>query len=186
MNKKFKPTAPKQYQGNQVIINSDRLLFNAKNDCVLVFAKQAMSFSTNGSIHFDCGPNMASDPNNPNKDIPNSNSEFVVNAQKIILGFKNGAGSGGSARGDNKGETGEEDQPALLGRETTIWLRELLDAIDALLQCLQSSANMTSKGDVIDEGLHDMIKQNIEVAYLDHLREALDKKEIHSKRLYIQ
>ena len=54
-----------------------------------MFAKQAMSFSTNGSIHFDCGPNMATDPNNPNgPNIPNSNSEFIVNAQKIILGFK--------------------------------------------------------------------------------------------------
>tara|TARA_Y100001963_G_scaffold127757_1_gene181420 strand:- start:11 stop:568 length:558 start_codon:yes stop_codon:yes gene_type:complete len=183
---KFKPKAPRQYQGNQIIINSDRLLFNSKKDCILMFAKQAMSFSTNGSIHFDCGPNMASDPNNPSgPEIPNSNSEFIVNAQKIILGFKNGAGSGG-ARPDSKGETGEEDQPALLGRETTEWLKDLLDAIDALLGCLKSSANMTSKGDVIDGGLHSMLVSNVEKAYLDHLREALDKKEIHSKRLYIQ
>ena len=91
MNKKFKPTAPKQYQGNQVIINSDRLLFNAKNDCVLVFAKQAMSFSTNGSIHFDCGPNMATNPNNPNgPKIPNANSEFIVNANKTASEYSKG------------------------------------------------------------------------------------------------
>jgi hypothetical protein len=182
---KFKPTSPKEYQGNQIIINSDRLLFNAKDDCVLVFAKQAMSFSTNGSIHFDCGPNMAPDPTDPTKDIPNANSEFIVNAQKIILGFKSGAGSGG-ARPDNKGETGEEDQPALLGRETTLWLKDLLDAIEQLIRCLKSDANMTSKGDVIDKGLHRNITKNVEKAYLDHLREALDNKEIHSKRLYIQ
>tara|TARA_R110000824_G_scaffold24489_2_gene86181 strand:+ start:1296 stop:1850 length:555 start_codon:yes stop_codon:yes gene_type:complete len=182
---KFKPIAPKQYQGNQIIINSDRLLFNAKEDSILLFAREAMSFSTNGSIHFDCGPNMAPDPYDPTKDIPNANSEFIVNAHKIILGFKNGAGSGG-ARGDNKGETGEEDQPALLGRETTIWLKELLDAIDALVGCLKSSANMTSKGDVIDIGLSTMLTSNVEKAYLDHLREQLNKKAIHSKRIYIQ
>ena len=183
---KFKPTAPRQYQGNQIIINSDRLLFNSKKDCILMFADKAMSFSTNGSIHFDCGPNMATNPNNPNgPKIPNANSEFIVNAQKIILGFKNGAGSGG-ARGDSKGDTGEEDQPALLGRETTLCLKDLLDAIDALIGCLKSSANMTSKGDVIDGGLHSMLTSNVETAYLDHLREQLDKKMIHSKRLYIQ
>jgi hypothetical protein len=45
---------------------------------------------------------------------------------------------------------------------------------------------MTSKGDVIDGGLHTMLKNNVEKAYLDGLRESLDKKEIHSKRLYIQ
>ena len=138
---KFKPTSPQQYQGNQIIINSDRLLFNAKEDSILLFASQAMSFSTKGSIHFDCGPNMMTDPNNPEdpEGIPNPNSEFIVNANKIILGFKNGAGSGGSARGDNKGETGEEDQPALLGRETTLWLLDLLKAIDALIGCLKLS-----------------------------------------------
>ena len=183
---KFKPTSPTQYQGNQVIVNSDRLLFNSKKDCILMFADKAMSFSTKGSIHFDCGPNMATDPKNPDgPDIPNPNSEFIVNAQKIILGFKTGAGSGG-ARGDNKGETGEEDQPALLGRETTLWLKDLLDAIDALIGCLTSSSNMTSKGDVIDGGLHRDLEKNVEKAYLDHLREQLDNKEIHSKRLYIQ
>ena len=183
---KFKPVSPRQYQGNQVILNSDRLLFNSKKDCILMFADKAMSFSTNGSIHFDCGPNMATDPNNPGgADIPNSNSEFIVNAQKIVLGFKNGAGSGG-ARPDNKGETGEEDQPALLGRETTAWLKELLDAMEALIGCLKSNANMTSKGDVISIGLSMMLQSNVQTAYLDHLREQLDKKEIHSKRLYIQ
>ena len=151
-----------------------------------MFADKAMSFSTNGSIHFDCGPNMATNPNNPGGvDIPNANSEFIVNAQKIILGFKTGAGSGG-ARPDNKGETGEEDQPALLGRETTEWLLDLLKAIDALIGCLKSSANMTTDGVCIDGGLHRNLEKNVEIAYLDHLREALKNKEIHSKRLYIQ
>tara|TARA_R110002020_G_scaffold205522_2_gene410158 strand:+ start:64 stop:177 length:114 start_codon:yes stop_codon:yes gene_type:complete len=35
----YKPTAPNLFQGNQVIINSDRLLFNAKDDSILLFSK---------------------------------------------------------------------------------------------------------------------------------------------------
>ena len=34
----FIPENPKTYQGNQVIINSDRLVFNAKNDAILLYS----------------------------------------------------------------------------------------------------------------------------------------------------
>ena len=33
------PKQPNTYQGTQVIINSDRLLFNAKDDSILLFSK---------------------------------------------------------------------------------------------------------------------------------------------------
>ena len=49
----YKPTPPDLYQGNQVIINSDRLLFNAKDDSIFLFSKESIGFSANGSIHFD-------------------------------------------------------------------------------------------------------------------------------------
>ena len=38
------PQSPNTYQGNQVIINSDRLLFNAKTDSILLFSDQAIGF----------------------------------------------------------------------------------------------------------------------------------------------
>ena len=47
------PQAPGSYQGNQVLINSDRLIFNAKEDSILLFSDKAIGFSTNGSFHFD-------------------------------------------------------------------------------------------------------------------------------------
>ena len=49
----YKPTSTTDYQGKQVIIDSDRLLFNAKNDSILLFSDKAIGFSTRGSIHFD-------------------------------------------------------------------------------------------------------------------------------------
>ena len=50
---KYIPEHPNIYQGNQVIINSDRLIFNAKADSILLYSDKAIGFSTNGSFHFD-------------------------------------------------------------------------------------------------------------------------------------
>ena len=47
------PENPNSYTGNQVIINSDRLLFNAKEDSILFYSNKAIGFSTNGNFHFD-------------------------------------------------------------------------------------------------------------------------------------
>ena len=69
----YVPEQPHIYQGKQVIINSDRLLFNAKTDSILLFSDKAIGFSTNGSFHFDTG---GLDGN-----------KFVVNATDIYFGL---------------------------------------------------------------------------------------------------
>ena len=38
----YTPDTPSIYQGKQVIINSNRLLFNAKEDAILLFANKAI------------------------------------------------------------------------------------------------------------------------------------------------
>ena len=70
---KYIPDQPNIYQGKQVIINSDRLVFNAKEDSILLYSNEAIGFSTNGSFHFDTG-------------ILDEN-KFVVNAPNIYLGL---------------------------------------------------------------------------------------------------
>ena len=69
------PESPETYKGSQVIINSDRLLFNAKKESILLFSDKVIGFSTNGSFHFDTSPEEA-------------NSKFVVNSPKIYLGLR--------------------------------------------------------------------------------------------------
>ena len=66
------PESPNNYIGKQVIINSDRLIFNAKDDSILLFSDKAIGFSTNGDFHFDT--------------FNNGTNKFIVNAPKIILG----------------------------------------------------------------------------------------------------
>ena len=65
----YKPDAPSIYQGKQVIINSDRLIFNAKNDSILLFSDKAIGFSTNGSFHFDTSDR--------------EDSKFIINSPNI-------------------------------------------------------------------------------------------------------
>ena len=99
------PEAPGTYQGNQVVINSDRLLFNAKNDSILLFSDKAIGFSTNGSFHFDTSNS--------------EESKFVVNSPKIYLGLEY----------DDTLPT----QPAVLGDELGILLEGVLDLIDDVI-----------------------------------------------------
>ena len=119
-----KPQQPFAYQGNQVIINTDRVVMQSKKDSVLVFAKEHMSFSANKSIHFDTGGT----PNDP------GDSYFIINSPKIILGLKK----------NNKLPT----EPVLLGETTETWLKDLLAAIDALCDIFDGPENIDSAGDV--------------------------------------
>ena len=101
----YKPDAPGIYQGKQVIINSDRLLFNAKNDSILLFSDKAIGFSTNGSFHFDT----------TNLD----ENKFVVNSPNIYLGLNN----------DGNFPT----EPAVLGDKMEILIEDILDMVDGLI-----------------------------------------------------
>ena len=74
---KYIPDAPDIYQGKQVIINSDRILFNAKDDSILLFSDKAIGFSTNGSIHFDTSDKKEGD----------ESSKFIINSPNIYLGL---------------------------------------------------------------------------------------------------
>ena len=119
-----KPQQPFAYQGNQVIINTDRVVMQSKKDSVLVFAKEHMSFSANKSIHFDTGGT----PNDP------GDSYFIINSPKIVLGLKS----------NNKMPT----EPVLWGERTEEWLKDLLAAIDALCDIIDGPEHIDSAGDV--------------------------------------
>ena len=103
----YVPEQPHIYQGKQVIINSDRLLFNAKTDSILLFSDKVIGFSTNGSFHFDTSSG------NGNK--------FVVNAPEIVLGLDL-----------DKFPT----EPALLGNKHETYMNDLLDMIEEILNVL--------------------------------------------------
>tara|TARA_B110000238_G_scaffold193629_1_gene230380 strand:- start:478 stop:1032 length:555 start_codon:yes stop_codon:yes gene_type:complete len=115
------PKTPFSYQGNQVIINTDRVVMQSKKDSILAFANEHMSFSANGSIHFD-----TSDADT---------SYFIINSPKMIFGL------------ENKGAK-LPTEPALLGDKTEEWLKDVLVCIDALCDILSGCQNTDSADDV--------------------------------------
>jgi len=111
------PKSPSEYQGNQVLLNSDRLVFNAKSDSILLFANETIGFSANGSFHFDTGPE---------KDT----SKFIVNSPNIHLGLKD----------NNEPPT----EPAVLGHELETFLEDILDIINNLIDDIKYKVSYTS------------------------------------------
>jgi hypothetical protein len=104
----YKPTSTIDYKGKQVIIDSDRLLFNAKGDSILLFSNQAIGFSARKSIHLDTSDN--------------NESKLVVNTPNIYLGLKS--------------DKNLPTEPAVLGNELDEWLggmNGLLDIIDGII-----------------------------------------------------
>ena len=76
------PTDPHLYQGKQVIINSDRLVFNAKDDSILLYSDKAIGFNTKGNVHFDLGVNLDEVKEG------DTQNKFVVNSPNIYLGLE--------------------------------------------------------------------------------------------------
>tara|TARA_R110001592_G_scaffold239808_1_gene499781 strand:+ start:66 stop:1292 length:1227 start_codon:yes stop_codon:yes gene_type:complete len=58
IDSKIVPTSPAEYEGNQVIINSGRLVFNSKEDHILLSANKTISFNSNKGFYFDTSENF--------------------------------------------------------------------------------------------------------------------------------
>ena len=63
----YKPEFP--YLGEQIIINSGRVILNSKDDSVFLFSKKAIGFSSAGTINFD------------------ADESIIVNTPNIYLGL---------------------------------------------------------------------------------------------------
>ena len=115
----YAPEQPNAYQGRQIILNSDRILFNAREDSALIFADKSIGLNTQGSIHFDTSEN-------PKK------SYFIVNSPNIYLGME--------------GNTNTEfpKEPAVLGFKLVEYLNDILDIIESLYMFLLVEYTLTA------------------------------------------
>jgi hypothetical protein len=53
-----KPTTPASYANPQVILNSDRIILNAKNDSILISGQNSVGISSNGSVNLESTSEM--------------------------------------------------------------------------------------------------------------------------------
>ena len=94
------PQSPDLFSGNQILLNSGRLVFNAKNDHIILNADKSVHLSSNNSINIDT-------------DITSIfSNEIRLTSPKVYLG-------------DN-----ENTQPVILGNELKNTLDSLLQAIE--------------------------------------------------------
>lgn len=112
-----------QLKGDQIIINSDRLVFSSKANEMLFFSKNRIGFATDKIFTVSSAQEMTfSTPKN-----------VTINARQIFLG--------------DHAKTG---QPALLGRDTILWLEKLVDALNTSI----NSQLLTTKALIAHAAFH--------------------------------
>lgn len=67
--KSYAGNAPSIYDGKQILVTSDRLMFNAKREEILMFSLKSIGLSSRGTVNID------------------SNKETIVNSPNIYLGL---------------------------------------------------------------------------------------------------
>ena len=142
INPTLTPIYPNDYQGKQVIINADRLIFNARlqfsgqeaqgsaqtyeGGDIHMFSHNFLSLSTNGSIHLNTlypqGGELAND-------TKNTKNYIMINAPNIFIGMD-------TAEGRPKNYPTE---PAVLGLKNQKYQMKLLNLLLDLLQKLSTS-----------------------------------------------
>ena len=117
----FTPEDTNIYDDNQIIINSDRLVFNAKDDSILMYSDKAIGFSTKGSIHFDT-TQIKEGEESENL----SPGRFVVNSPHIYLGLEAGLGDNFNKDPNVGSSWNYPHQRAVLGNNMRKYLRDVL------------------------------------------------------------
>lgn len=103
----------RKYNGNQVILTSDRLIFNAKEDNIFMSTKKDIAISAGGSMHINVGPSKGG----------NSSNIYLLNAPKIQFGL-------GQA------------QPVPKGNDLSNMIEALLKALNSLAVSLSSATGI--------------------------------------------
>ena len=146
------PDAPNTYQGKQIIIDSDRLIFNAKTDSILLFSDKAIGFSTNGSFNFDTSDE--------------ENSKFIVNSPNIYFGLKEGD---------------LPTEPVILGHKMQEWMigddltEGLLDVLDSILDMIDGEISYIAPGGVTTPAIVNDVAIENRKSKINTLRKAFYK-----------
>ena len=109
---KTKPTAPNQYAGRQVILNSGRLVFNTTEDHLLLSSKKSINLNAVESINFDT-------------------------TQPIVLSTYPVSDGGGVFLGDKNA-----NESVLLGDSTIELLKTLLKELQTLTNILSTQVGV--------------------------------------------
>jgi hypothetical protein len=113
---------PSDFSGDQMFVNSDRVILSSKAKEFIIFGKGNTGVITDGNYSVDAGKNVYI---NSDKNITihsNNSNQIFLNSEngKIFLGKNQGAGAEGA-----------EVQKMVLGGELVAIMKELIDAINS-------------------------------------------------------
>jgi hypothetical protein len=113
------PQTPDLYNGNQILLNSGRLVFNAKNDHILLSADKSIHLSSNGSINIDTTT------------ISAYSNEIRLTAPKVYLGNFTGG----------EGYVGAPLQSVVLGDNLKQTLTSIIEALGGIANAMTTAVN---------------------------------------------
>ena len=96
----YSPVSLPKLDGDQIVINSDRLVFSSKSDEMFFFSKKKIGMTSDDSISISCKDRMTL----------TALKTATINSPKIYLG-----------------QHGVTYEPALLGRSTVAWMYSMCD-----------------------------------------------------------
>ena len=138
------PEAAEEFKGAQIVMNSDRLFFNAKDESAFISAKEAVGINA--------------------KEVGIDSDDYIgLDSKKIYLGT-------GAFR---------EEEPALKGETTTVWLDDLVSLLEALAKTMATSPPAPAElytAKLVKEG----VKLQTQLPMLKTLLKTL-----HSKKVFI-
>jgi hypothetical protein len=94
---------PSKLDGEQIVFNSDRLIFSARSNEMMFFSKKFITITTDQVLSLNSYGNTT---------ITSANGIMTLNAAKIYLNFNKDA---------------PNEQPVLKGRDTVLWMYTLCD-----------------------------------------------------------
>jgi len=109
----------REYSGKQVIISSNRLVFNSSKDSIILTSAQFINLSSAEKVTIDVGPT----------DSTNQSNIFLVNAPKVQFGL------------NSKGRTVE---PIVKGDSLEKTLNDLMSAIEIYSDMVTASVPLIS------------------------------------------
>lgn len=113
------PTPANQFSGNQIVLNSGRLVFNAKNDHIILSADKSVHLTAGSSINFDTGTQIGLKAD-----------KTIILSPKIYLGLAQGT----------EGYVGSEIQSVVLGENLIQVLTNISNALTGIGQAMSTAA----------------------------------------------
>ena len=117
------PIIPELYSGNQILLNSGRLVFNAKNDHIILSADKSVHLTSHTSINIDTVNQVAINTSTLGK--------ITLVSPKIHLGLSNGT----------EGYVGAELQSLVLGDNLKQTLTSIIEALGGIAGAMTTAVN---------------------------------------------